>query len=112
MGSWAGEPAIRGLTLLHERRPSRGRSISVVAKEGYAVGGLKIDAPRYVSAVQIIFYRLKADGQLDPQDSYTSEWLGKPSGKAAPTVDGAGKKVIGIFGRRGAVLDALGLVFE
>lgn len=112
MGSWAGEPAIRGLTLLHERSPSRGRSISVMAKEGYAVGGLKIDAPRYVSAVQIIFYRLKADGQLDPQDSYTSEWLGKPSGKAAPTVDGAGKKVIGIYGRRGAVLDALGLVFE
>lgn len=112
MGSWAGEPAIRGLTPLHERSPARGRSLSVVAKEGYAVGGLKIDAPKYVSAIQIIFYRLKADGQLDPQDSYTSEWLGKPSGKAAPTVDGAGKKVIGIYGRRGAVLDALGLVFE
>lgn len=112
MGSWAGEPAVQLLQPLYDQESSPGPGTAIVAKEGYAVGGLKIDAPKYVSAIQILFYRLKADGQLDPQDSYTSEWLGKPSGKTAPTVDGAGKKVIGIYGRRGAIIDALGLVFE
>ncbi|MFI4850185.1 MAG: hypothetical protein ACIAZJ_13855 [Gimesia chilikensis] len=112
LGSWAGEPAIRSLTPLSEPKPARGRNITVMAKEGYAVGGMKIDAPKYVSSVQVVFYRLKDDGQLDPNDSYTSDWLGTPSGKEVPVIEGAGKQVIGIHGRRGAVLDALGLVFE
>ncbi|MCR9231416.1 MAG: hypothetical protein NXI29_10420 [bacterium] len=112
LGSWAGEPAIRSLTPLSEPKPARRRNITVMAKEGYAVGGMKIDAPQYVSAVQVVFYRLTDDGQLDPNDSYTSEWLGTPSGKEVPVIEGAGKQVIGIHGRRGAVLDALGLVFE
>ncbi|QGQ26152.1 hypothetical protein F1728_27255 [Gimesia benthica] len=112
LGSWAGEPAIRSLTPLSERKPARKRNITVMAKEGYAVGGMKIDAPKYVSAVQVVFYRLTDDGQLDPNDSYTSDWLGTPSGKEVPVIEGAGKQVIGIHGRRGAVLDALGLVFE
>ncbi|MEQ9068646.1 MAG: hypothetical protein RLO18_18060, partial [Gimesia chilikensis] len=112
LGSWAGEPAIRSLTPLSEPKPARRRNITVMAKEGYAVGGMKIDAPKYVSAVQVVFYRLTDDGQLDPNDSYTSEWLGTPSGKAVPVIEGTGKNVIGIHGRRGAVLDALGLVFE
>ena len=112
LGIWAGEQAIRSLTPLSERAPARGRNITVMAKEGYAVGGMKIDAPKYVSAVQVVFYRLKDDGQLDPNDSYTSDWLGTPSGKEVPVTEGAGKQVIGIHGRRGAVLDALGLVFE
>ena len=97
---------------MYDQSPLRGRSVSVIAKAGYAVGALKIDAPQYVSAVQIVFYRVKIDGQLDPSDAYTSEWLGKPSGKDAPTLNGAGKKTIGVFGRRGAVIDAVGLVFE
>lgn len=112
MGSWDGVAAIRDLTPLYDQSPPRGRSVAVTAKAGYAVGGLKIDAPQYVSAVQIVFYRVKEDGQLDTTDAYTSEWLGKPSGKDAPLIDGAGKKTIGVFGRRGAVIDAVGLVFE
>ncbi len=112
LGSWAGEPAIRSLTPLSKPKPARRRNITVMAKEGYAVGGMKIDAPKYVSAVQVVFYRLKDDGQLDPNDSYTSDWLGTPSGKEVPVIEGAGKQVIGIHGRRGAVLDALGLVFK
>ncbi len=112
IGNWAGEPAVRNLTPLYDRSPSSGRVTAIVAKDGYAVGGLKIDAPKYVSAVQIVFQRIKPDGQLDPGDAYTSEWIGEPSEKEAPTVDGAGKKAIGIHGRRGAIIDALGLVFE
>lgn len=112
MGSWAGEPAVQFLQPIYDHPPAPGVGTAIVAKEGYAVGGLKIDAPKYVSAVQIIFQRIKPDGQLDPKDSYTSDWIGKPSGKETPTVDGGGKKVIGIYGRRGAIIDALGLVFE
>lgn len=112
MGSWAGEPAIRDLRPLYDRSPAPDRNTAIVAKEGYAVGVLKVDAPKYVSAVQIIFQRIKPDGQLDPTDAYTSEWIGTPSEKTVPAVDGAGKKAIGIHGRRGAIIDALGLVFE
>ncbi|WP_339735294.1 hypothetical protein [uncultured Gimesia sp.] len=84
----------------------------MVAKADYAVGGLKVDVPKYVSAVQIIFQRVKPDGQLDPADAYTSDWIGTPSEKEAPTINGAGKKAIGIHDRRGAIIDAVGLVFE
>lgn len=80
----------------------------MVAKADYAVGGLKVDVPKYVSAVQIIFQRVKPDNQLDPADA----WIGTPSEKEAPTIDGAGKKAIGIHGRRGAIIDAVGLVLE
>lgn len=112
IGSWAGEPAIRTLNPLYDQAAAPRPGTTIIAKEGYAVGGLKIDAPKYVSAVQIIFQRIKPDGQLDPADTYTSEWIGQPSQKEVPTIDGKGKKATGIHGRRGAIIDALGLVFE
>jgi hypothetical protein len=56
--------------------------------------------------------RLGADGRLDPNDSYKSDWIGTPSATPTRTVGGDGKKVIGVQARRAAVLDALGLVVE
>ena len=112
MGSWAGEPAVRTLQPIFIRDRSAGIGEAITAREGYAVGALKIDAPKYVSAIQIVFHRVKTDGRLDPSDSYTSKLFGKPSGKPLQTLDGKGKKAVGIYGRRGAIIDALGLVFE
>ena len=84
----------------------------IVAREGYAVGALNVDAPIYVSAIQLVFQRVKIGGQLDSADSYTSPWIGKPSGNPPQSLDGKGKIVVGIFGRRGAIVDAIGLVFD
>jgi hypothetical protein len=52
------------------------------------------------------------DGRLDPGDAYDSPWVGTPSHGEAITVGGQGIPVIGIHGRRAAVIDALGLVLS
>jgi hypothetical protein len=83
---------------------------SVVAKPGYAVGGMNVEADKYAAAIQLIFMRVTDDGALDPADSYTSEWIAKPSGKPTQMLAGDGTKVIGLCGRQGLILDAVGLV--
>ncbi len=83
---------------------------SVVAKPGYAVGGMNVEADKYAAAMQLIFMRVTDDGALDPADSYTSEWIGKPSGRQTQMLAGDGTNVIGLCGRQGLILDAVGLV--
>lgn len=125
MGTWAGRTPIGRIEPLFDRAAPAGRSSSipgpgrsatslqrVLAKDGYAIGGLTVDADQYVDAVQPIFMKLRPDGKLDPADRYQGPWLGEPRGKNPRTIDGNGVKVIGIHGRGTAVLDAVGLVFE
>ena len=76
----------------------------------YAVGGMNVEADKYAAAIQLIFMRVTDAGALDPADSYTSEWIGKPSGRQTQMLAGDGTKVIGLCGRQGLVLDAVGLV--
>jgi hypothetical protein len=83
-----------------------------MAREGYVVGGLVVDAKEFVFALKVIFVRQKPDGTIDPKDSYQSDWIGSPSGGPTKTLDAKGAKVIGIHGRRTAVIGAIGLVTE
>ena len=83
---------------------------TVAAPEGYAVGGLIVDADKYVNAVQLVFLRVRPDGTLDPADSATSELIGTPTGRPTRTLAGDGTQVIGLHGRKGLVLDGVGLV--
>jgi hypothetical protein len=83
---------------------------TVAAPEGYAVGGLIVDADKYVNAVQLVFLRVKPDGALDPADSHTSELIGTPTGRPTRTLAGDGTKVIGLHGRKGLIVDSVGLV--
>ncbi|MFG0332805.1 MAG: jacalin-like lectin, partial [Maioricimonas sp. JB049] len=54
--------------------------------------------------------RIGADGRLDPADSYASDWIGQPA--ANPTrLQQEGLSIVGFYGRGGAVLDALGVVY-
>jgi hypothetical protein len=87
-----------------------GFQASVVAREGYAVGGISVEGDDFVRAIQVVFVRTAADGKLDPADSYASEWIGHPAGKSITAIDSRGAKVIGIQGRKAAILDAVGLV--
>lgn len=111
MGSWAGKAALRQFDPIFERGPSRGFGEPAIAREGYAVGGLNVEASPYVAAVQLVYMRLQPDGRLDPSDTYTSDWLGTRSDAPARSLGGNGAPAIGVQGRRAAILDAVGLVF-
>lgn len=84
----------------------------VLAKKGYAVGGLSVRSGDVVNAVQIIFMRINADGMsLDPKDSYLSDWLGGKGGGKPKDISGRGRMVVGVTGNSGDIIDGLGLVF-
>ncbi len=109
IGSWAGRQAvsIRMAVFDPKQRP---RSGLLVAKPGYAIGALTVDAEDLVHALLITFMRIKPDGSLDPSDSYMSPAIGNPAGHTPVVLGGTGAPVVGIHGRRGIVLDAVGLV--
>lgn len=111
VGSWAGQPALRLLEPLYER-PAAVRNGEIVARQGYAVGGLNANAGQYVHAVQVVFMRVTADGKLDPADSYASDWLGTKTDASTTALDGGSVPVIGIHGRKAAVVDAIGLMLK
>jgi hypothetical protein len=110
-----GSPVMANARLLYKKMPAD-TGKTVVGKEGYVVGGIIVSmiqksTGRYVAAFKVIFVR-QDHGQLDPSDTYTSDWAGQP-GKANPQqIAGHGERVIGIHGRRGTRLRALGLVIE
>ena len=111
-GSWAGQKLIGRLEPMFTRDVPRGLQSSVVAREGYAVGGISVEGDDFVRAIQVVFVKTTAGGKLDPSDSYTSEWIGHPAGKNVTAIDSRGTKVIGIQGRKAAILDAVGLVLS
>ena len=85
-------------------------SVTVVARPGYAVGAINTRAGLMLDAFQVVFMRFK-DGQLDPKDSYTTDWLGDPRGGGPGTASGEGKLVVGVHGRsNGREVNALGLL--
>ena len=63
-----------------------------------------------VATLSSVFTRLLPDGRLDKTDSYTSDWIGEPSEKPPQTLGGTGAPVLGVYGRKAAVLDAVGLM--
>lgn len=85
---------------------------TILARNGYVVGGLTVDYDDINAfAVRVIFVGFK-DGRVDAKNMYTSNWIGTPLRIHQQQLAGAGEKVIGIFGRKGANTDALGLLLE
>jgi hypothetical protein len=67
----------------------------VTAREGYTLYGMNVDfAADKVNAIRLVFVRLDGD-RMVPQDTYTSDWIGKPSGAKPVTLACNGKKVVG-----------------
>jgi clan AA aspartic protease (TIGR02281 family) len=118
VGNWAGHKVINSVTPVFAmgteksvgqiRGQSTSSSVSAIAKPGYAVGGIVARSGNRLDGFKIIFMRRKGN-QLDPADSYDSDWMGGTGG-GETRIGGDGKRVIGIFGRAGAEMDALGLV--
>jgi hypothetical protein len=111
LGQWAGQSAIGRLEPICLGDDVTGQSDHVAAREGYAVGGLNVHAKQYVNAVQLVFMRLTDDGRLDPNGSYSSDWIGEPGTGEPQSIHSNGEPAIGIHGRRAAILDAVGLVY-
>ncbi len=83
---------------------------TVMARPGYAVGGLNLRAGLIVDAFQLVFMRVEG-GRLNPADTYTSDWIGDPSGGDASTVSGNGRPIVGLRGRADVnMFKALGAV--
>src|SRR6185295_18116510 len=87
---------------------SGGEEVLVLAKPGYAVGGVEVRAGLAFDAVRFVFMRVKG-AALDSTDSYTSDWAGHDGGSATQ-VSGGGKPSVGIFASEQSELTGMGLV--
>lgn len=84
-----------------------GETTELLAKPGYAVGGLRVRGGDRVRAFKVVFMRI-AGPLLSTSDAYESDWYcGDESGTLL--LAGDGYPVVGLHGRRGNDLDALGL---
>jgi len=80
---------------------------TVRAKPGYAVGALDGNSGDRVDSLRITFMRAK-DRRLDTEDAYRSDWFGGKTG--AEHIGGSGCPVVGIHGRAGGDLEAIGFM--
>lgn len=96
----------------HPRQPAGPIMTKLMAKPGYAVGGLAVkSSDKLIHAIQVTFMKLKPDGSLDAKDSYASQWLGSPdAGSTEKKLDGGGAKVIGFSEKAFGHLLAIALV--
>lgn len=83
----------------------------IVARPGYAVGGILTNATK--SGIQVIFMKIDpAGGHLvtDSSSTYKSQWYGDRGREKPMQIGGDGHFVIGVYGKTGADCDDLGLV--
>src|SRR6185295_7182373 len=73
-------------------------SVTLKAKAGYAVGGVTGKAGLWCNGFSLTFMKVKADGTLDPKDSYESEWAGFNGESKLIRVTSDGAPVVGIVG--------------
>jgi hypothetical protein len=109
VGSWAGKSALGALDPIFDRSDFAAGQEFEMARDGYALAGLEVSSAEFVHAVRGIFARQKPDGSLDLADTYTSDWLGTPAGNTVAEIAPENPPATGIVGRRGAVIDAIGL---
>jgi hypothetical protein len=86
-----------------------GEETSAVAKPGYAVGAVNTHTGLTVDGFEMVFMRIDGD-HLDTADSYNSPWLGDENGGSPRDVSSDGKIPVGLQGRAGKEVNALGLI--
>ncbi len=88
--------------------------IKVIAKPGYAVGGITVKTGLGLDGMQVKFMKI-GDGKLDPKDAYDSDWVGGKGGGGPVKIGGDGTLVNGLIGRTNANskdVTGLGLVYK
>ncbi len=109
-GEWAGAKCINEFEPVWDQSLQNDAN-TVVARDGYALGAVHVEAKKFVYALRFEFMRVAEGGQLNPEDSYLSDWFGTRGQAEEKILTGNGRPVIGFFGRRLAVLDAIGAEF-
>jgi hypothetical protein len=88
-----------------------GKETKAIAKSGYAVGAVNTHTGLTVDGFEMVFMRIDGD-RLDASDSYTSPWLGDEKGGSPRDVSSDGKIPVGLQGRAGKEVNALGLIVK
>lgn len=84
---------------LGEQHGAAGRTVTVKAKDGYAVGRVTARHFGAFEGCSVTFMKV-ADGKLDAADSYESEWVGsEEANKTLTKLGGDGTPVLGVVGR-------------
>ncbi len=81
----------------------------IVARPGYAVGGMVARGTDRLNAFKLVFMRVSG-ARLIASDRYESGWIGTRGGGAEVTMGGDGTPVLGYFGQAGGEIDAGGLI--
>jgi hypothetical protein len=95
IGTWYGIP--------------HGKVRRIKANDGYVVAGIVGKSGHRVDGIRLIYMRVK-NGRLNPDDTYRSKWIGGHGGGPETLFAANGDPVVGIYGRRGADLDAMGFI--
>lgn len=110
LGEWDQEKCLGAVVPIFSRDQPTTFPDRLLAREGYAVAGIKVQSRRFVDAVQIVFQRLGPDGRLLTADSYTSDWVGFTGQGPEKLLGSDGTAVIGIRCQQGAILNGIALV--
>jgi len=79
------------------------------AKDGYVVAGIVAQSGHRVDGIRLIYMRVK-NGRLNPDDTYRSKWIGGHGGGAETLYAANGYPIVGVYGRQGHDLDAIGFI--
>jgi hypothetical protein len=80
-----------------------------LARVGYVVAGAITKSGHRIDGMRVIFMKIEHD-RLNPDDTYRSKWIGGQGGGPKTQLAGTGDAIIGLFGRQGHDLDALGFI--
>ena len=109
LSSWEGNKYVGQLTPLFDRSRAT-RPNTIFAKEGYALGSIHVWAGEFVDGIKLVFMKLNDDTSLQLSDSYEADTIGSATTGTAKIITSNGRLIVGFHGRRGAVMDAIGLV--
>ncbi len=82
------------------RKPPKNKvlkRVTLKAEPGYAVAAVTLRSGLNMDGLSLTYLRIKGSG-LDPEKSYTSEWIGRRKGGSVATIGGDGAPIVGIFG--------------
>jgi hypothetical protein len=75
MGSWAGIEHLGKVEALYQMARPTPNTTVIVAKSGYVLGGIEINAPKFVDGIRLVFMKQTKTG-VDSSDHYQSNWIG------------------------------------
>ncbi|MGI9518813.1 MAG: MJ0042-type zinc finger domain-containing protein [Pirellulaceae bacterium] len=86
-------------------------SQSIMAREGYGLAAINVNAYLWMEGVQFVFMEITPMG-FNTGKSYTTKWYGTPASGASERLGGNGRPVYGLWMYRSRFVKSLGLIRE